>query len=159
METMMETGRKRYVGCVRWVTETGKGHPLVRSPARQPLYFTLRSAGSNTVNYRLFGKLSVHFQEPLASYRHLTSLCIKVPMLPLRSPYTDSDDIILFIPLSYPLCDVIASSVIDSIVHPPPVPLLTHSPNASPGHSTSGRSTVSYSRNQTPSQGLLCYLI
>ena len=43
------------------VTETGKGHPIVRSPARQPLYFTLRSAGSNTVNYRLFGKLSVHF--------------------------------------------------------------------------------------------------
>ena len=35
-------------------------------------------------------------------------------MLQLRSPYTDSNDIILFIPLSYPLCDVIASSAIDS---------------------------------------------
>ena len=51
------------------VTETGKGHPLVRSPARQPLYFTLRSAGSNSVQTQS----TIDF---LGNYQYISSIAI-----------------------------------------------------------------------------------
>ena len=146
------------------VTETGKGHPLVRSPARQPLYFTLRSAGSNSVqtqstidflgNYQYISKnhwLRIAILHRFASrYR----CCHYVPLTPTPTILFSSFHCHIHCAMS----SVIDSHRLDSIAHPP-VPLLTHSPNASPGHSTSGWSTVSYSRNQMPSQGLLCYLI
>ena len=59
------------------------------------------------------------------------------------SPSTDSLDRILSLPSSYPLCNI-PSHCPDSIAHLP-VPVLiqpAHSPDASPGYSTSGLSTV-----------------
>ena len=62
------------------------------------------------------------------------------------SPSTDRFDPIMFAPSSYPSCDI-PSHRPDSIAHSadPPIPIPTqpgHSPDAPPGHSTSGCSTV-----------------
>ena len=58
------------------------------------------------------------------------------------SPSTDSLDSILEQPSSYPLCNIPGHRP-DSIAHVPLLIQSAQSPDASPGHSTSGRTTVS----------------